>query len=460
MPTKGRLDYQITGIGEVLRQGGFVVPTYQRSYAWDADTIDDFWTDLKHAIDTSEPDYFLGTLVFASTDENQTTVIDGQQRLATTTLFLAAIRNIFAAHGSQKLADDIEQKSLAFLDRETEEREPTLLLNEDDQLFFRNLVIERKDVEPTHDSHKRLKKAFEKLQSELEQDVSGFGTKGIDRLKQWLNFIEYKAMVITVTVPSEADAFVIFETLNDRGAALTIGDLLKNYLFGHSGSHIDAVKKDWAAALSALDITAENEMFVSFLRHHWSSKQGAVRERDLYKSIKDEISTPSSAAKYSGELATSAHLYAAILAPSHSYWSQIGGSNTVANAQTLVTLELEQYRPLLLAVMQHFSNSEVRKTIKALVDWSVRGLVVGGIGGGRTEKAYCEAAILIRSGKLKTSGDLRKQLSPIIPTDDVFENEFKSVRQTKARIIRYMLLAMDRYEAKIPEPELVPNPDE
>jgi hypothetical protein len=42
--------------------------------------------------------------------------------------------------------------------------------------------------------------------------------------------------------------------------------------------------------LGALDISAENALFTTFLRHYWSSKHGAIRERELYKSIKSEPS--------------------------------------------------------------------------------------------------------------------------------------------------------------------------
>lgn len=53
---------------------------------------------------------------------------------------------------------------------------------------------------------------------------------------------EYFLGTIVLEVTTEADVFLIFETLNDCGADLTIADLLKNYLFGHAGSKLDAVR--------------------------------------------------------------------------------------------------------------------------------------------------------------------------------------------------------------------------
>jgi Protein of unknown function (DUF1524) len=127
---------------------------------------------------------------------------------------------------------------------------------------------------------------------------------------------------------------------------------------------------------------------------------------------------------------------------------------------SLNRLDLEQNRPLLLAVMGHFAPKEIRRTLQALVSWSLRGIVVGGIGGGRTEKAYCDAAVEVREGKIKTTEQLLAELSPIIPTDAAFEEAFGRARQTKAGISRYIQLALEKAQAKQKEAELVPNANE
>ena len=95
-----------------------------------------------------------------------------------------------------------------------------------------------------------------------------------------------------------------------------------------------------------------------------------------------------------------------------------------------------------------------------MVSWSVRGIVVGGIGGGRTEKAYCDAAVKVREAKIKTADQLLTELSGIVPTDTAFEEAFARARQTKASIARYIQLALERAEAQENEPELVPNANE
>jgi hypothetical protein len=462
MPEKGRLDYDLVGIADALSRHEYRVPTYQRSYAWDEAEIIDFWDDLRQALDAEDPDYFLGTLVLTpNEDRRRITIIDGQQRLATTSLMLAALRRVWLNREEPEQAEDIFNNYLSVFDRRERSREPRLMLNDEDDQFFRELVVDGKSPRPERESHERLSEALASFERKLEADAHAHGKKGPDRLIRWTEFLDNQATAITVTVPSEADAFVIFETLNDRGAPLTIGDLLKNYLFMRAGDRLDVVRTTWIQALNELDISAENEVFVTFLRHHWSSMFGAVRERDLYSGIKEEIRSANQAVRYAKQLANAAKLYAALLSPSDDYWSgRKFGTSVKNNVATLLTLELEQNRPLLLAVMEEFSNRELKRTLKALVSWSVRGIVVGGIGGGRTERAYCEAALAVRAKKVKTTEQLLKQLSPIIPEDDEFRESFGRVRQTKSAIARYLLLALERSKAGEREPELIPNASE
>jgi Protein of unknown function DUF262/Protein of unknown function (DUF1524) len=462
MPMRGRIAYEMTGIASVLKDEKFRVPIYQRSYAWDSAEIDDFWDDLKHAIDSGEPDYFLGTLVLTPDEKSgRTTIIDGQQRLATTSLLLAALRNVYRERDESALADEIQKDYLSWLDRRSKQREPRVVLNAEDDPFFRELVIEEgKPPTASRDSHERLASAYTNLQKRLEVDVADHGKRGDDRLLDWAEYLDKQASVITVTVPTEADAFVIFETLNDRGAPLTLGDLLKNYLFMRSGSRLETVKTSWVQALTAMDLSAENDLFITFLRHHWSSKEGAIRERELYSKIKEAVSSGGQTVKYAKELAEAAKLYRAITEPGDEHWGKTGfGKSTPTNVRTLLDLGLEQNRPLLLAVMQHFTVAEQRQTLKALVSWSVRGLVVGGIGGGQTERAYCDAAVKIRKGTIKTTDALLSELVSIVPDDSDFKDAFSRARQTKPKIARYIQLALERTQGGQAEPELVPNDD-
>jgi uncharacterized protein with ParB-like and HNH nuclease domain len=73
----------------------------------------------------------------------------------------------------------------------------------------------------------------------------------------FLKFLETTALVILLKVPDDLNAFVMFETLNDRGLKTSQADLLKNYLFGESDDRIDEAQTFWAATIGTLE-TLEN----------------------------------------------------------------------------------------------------------------------------------------------------------------------------------------------------------
>ncbi len=102
---------QITldGIGHLLQDGKIAVPAYQRSYAWTEKNISQFFKDLATAIIEGDSEYFLGSIVLIGADPtDRPSVVDGQQRLATTTILLAAIRDYFLKKGDAQRASKIE----------------------------------------------------------------------------------------------------------------------------------------------------------------------------------------------------------------------------------------------------------------------------------------------------------------------------------------------------------------
>lgn len=75
-----------------MQEGRFVVPSHQRDYSWTVDEVQQLFDDVAEAIEKKNDSYFLGLLVFL-TEGEQFTILDGQQRLATTIIIFAAIRD-------------------------------------------------------------------------------------------------------------------------------------------------------------------------------------------------------------------------------------------------------------------------------------------------------------------------------------------------------------------------------
>src|SRR4051812_43006417 len=74
----------------------YLVPPYQRSFAWGNDEVEELWDDVTSTVKRAS-EYFLGTIVLQKTGVNEFEIIDGQQRLACMTMMFSAIRNVFLA---------------------------------------------------------------------------------------------------------------------------------------------------------------------------------------------------------------------------------------------------------------------------------------------------------------------------------------------------------------------------
>jgi len=350
-----QLNINLEGIGGVLKSRRFRVPAYQRSYAWEVDHVEALLDDIKEAIDNKEREYFLGSVVVTSADNGRFEVVDGQQRLTTISLVIAAIKEIFQRDEDHEVVVSVKSDFLANTDRRTKEREPKLVLNEVDNEVYQDLIegfdeVDAKKVR--RQSHKRLVSAAKHCEKYLS-DLCIKSKDSEEELHSWLDYIETSVKVIVVTAPDDSNAFVIFETLNDRGLELAISDLVKNYLFHKSGEKIEETKNRWLSMVSTLESATDDPLTVTYIRHFAMARYGLVREKDLFSLLKTKITSKRGSLKFSSELADTVRIYTALLNTDHDYWNDF--SNDVAySVSTFNLLGMTQIRPLLLALLKKF----------------------------------------------------------------------------------------------------------
>ena len=123
-------------IGHALRNQMLAVPINQRAYAWKEKHVTDLYQDMQGAIANSESEYFLGSIVVTRNDNGRPQVVDGQQRLATSVILLAAIRDYFLATNDEERAGVIEKDYLLRKSLETLEEESRLQLSQIDNDYF------------------------------------------------------------------------------------------------------------------------------------------------------------------------------------------------------------------------------------------------------------------------------------------------------------------------------------
>jgi len=459
MTQMNQINIDLVGIGRALFNKKLAVPLYQRSYAWEERHVLDLLTDITTAMNNGEAEYFLGSIVTTKNDTDRPEVADGQQRLATSILLLAAIRDHFYDTGDLERANTISSKYLYQQTLATLEVIPNLRLNENDNDYFVKRILSNPDsedraIEATKGSHRKINDAAilaKKFVSKIAkaQDAT-------QRLANIVDYVQDSVKVICVEVGNDANAFTIFETLNDRGLMLAISDLLKNYLFGRSDDRLPEVQQRWMNMMGTLDLLEDEGIAVTYIRHLWSSKHGLVREKELYSHITKHIRNKNHTIAFATELSDNAKLYTAILNPSNELWEKYGDT-TRSHMETLNLLRMVQIRPLLLAVVGNFRIRETQKAFRLMVSWAVRFLIVGGLGGGTLEKHYSESGKAIRDNTIRTVQQLSEKLKKILPSDAKFKTAFSTATVSKQYLARYYLRVLEKEALGESDPELIPN---
>ena len=274
-----------------------VVPLNQREYSWEEDHIRELFQDYSNALAIKQGAYFLGTIVLTKGSGEYPGGIDGQQRLATTTVLLAAIRDHFHKQADLKRAQHIAGKYLATTDLKTTETVPKLHLNVDDHEFFRKAIISDpgsvdRTVKPTKQSHRRLLRAAELAAEYIESVLKPHKESShADLLIELVDFIENDAQVIALRVPDHINAFVMFETLNDRGLKASQANLLKNHLLSLCGTRIGEGQQKWATMLGTVESLEQDDITVTYLHHMLINKYGPIREREVFDKIKSTVNS-------------------------------------------------------------------------------------------------------------------------------------------------------------------------
>lgn len=456
--TRSQIGFEQAGIGSVLRHNKLVVPPNQREYAWEERQVTQLFKDFARAI--NDRDYFLGTIVTIPRADHLE-VVDGQQRLATTAILLAAIRDHLEGREGV-LVESINNEFLTGIDRAKRERVSKLTLNTDDRDLFTWIVTHNQNdnrPQPLRQSHERLYAACDEARKHVQNIVSALDTKDHgDLLNGWVSFIEHKALVVLLRVPNDANAYKMFETLNDRGLRTSQADLIKNYLFGRAEGRINEVQERWAYMRGALESLEEEDITVNFLRHALIVQSGHLRESEVFDEVQDKVKSEQASVTFVSTLENLANVYVATFNPEHKKWS--GYSDSARRAIEVFNLiNIRPFRPILLAVTAKMNPKETGESFQFLISLGVRLLIAGTTRSGSVEESLAESARRVFDGAIGTAEDLKRTLAPITPSNQVFREALEGARVTNSRLARYYLRSLEMAAKHEPEPWFVPLDD-
>lgn len=423
----------------------YYIPDYQREYAWDEEQLDDFWRDLIQVVSNETSEHFLGQIVVHN-DDGEKYIIDGQQRTITAVIFLAAIRNLFRElkgtdgkilEDAETDADDIQTKYIGRYTATRDQRQ--LMLRQEDGRFFGDFIQSSKLDETNYDkkssSQKRLKNAYKYFYDKLSKEIVGL--TGLEAYKlildNYLNNFIQKFSVMYVETDDINEAFIIFETLNDRGKSLATADLLKNHILRSANQKIDVVKNNWKKMIDNLGDTDATK----YIRHYWNSRYGFTTERDLYKSLRNKITSPLEAENESDALYKLAEVYATLNNPSDENYFPDSIKNQLIG---LSDLKAKSFYPIILSeVSKNFTNEEIGFTLAKLEVLIVRNFVVSGLTANKFEKQLSTLARNIYNENVATIDQVLTEISAMIIDDEKFKNDFSTFAIKDRGQIRFLL---------------------
>ncbi|MEH6818403.1 MAG: DUF262 domain-containing protein [Dietzia psychralcaliphila] len=272
---------------KVLNGRRFVVPDYQRPYAWKKRQLEDLWQDIDLMTDRAK--HYTGTLVLKELDEEVVTdsgdtlvtceVVDGQQRLTTCLLILHELRvalgridHELALERAHNLETNYGRLIVGGLPQ------ARLQLGADLNHYWLHVILggEQQAKQSLTEGEKRLRDAqtyFREQLNNLVRDRDPADSLQVlqrlqTRLTNGLQFLIYE-------IEPDSHAGEIFETLNDRGRELTDLEKIKNYLlflanYSSAGARkalADEINRAWSSTYDLLARFSANED--TLLRSHW-----------------------------------------------------------------------------------------------------------------------------------------------------------------------------------------------
>lgn len=285
-------------INDVLAKNAtsFFIPPFQRSYAWGRSEIERYFSDVSRIIESEldakqhdKLEHFFGTVVIKEEKAgfaNKSVVVDGQQRLTTTLIFLIALRDLEADDDTKEFITQnyLTNNASSFQDK-----------------------IKLKQVTKDWDSYRALvmgdspktgviKNAYEQLTRLINEKK---------RLNSAVTFAHYlqaiQRMNVAVIFLDERpfkgeDPQIIFETLNSLGKPLTLSDLVRNFILLNmeSEKQSDIYENIWHPEIEKVLNENTSKFFRDYLQYKMSSSLKVVSDnntKELYKQFKEFVET-------------------------------------------------------------------------------------------------------------------------------------------------------------------------
>ena len=219
----------------------YEIPSFQRPYAWTEEEAGDLFDDLYdfYVSEADDEQYFLGSIVLVKEDDKPySEVIDGQQRLTTLTILLAAITSKLSGEDRDDFKTYIIEPGRASQGLASKPR--VHIRKRDNDFFqkyiqgmdFEHLFMLDADAQDTEAKTNIVKNA-RLLMGRIEDNLAS-----VDEIIQFGAYLVQRCFLVAVSTPTRQAAFRIFSVMNSRGMSLLATDIIKADIIG-------AIRESW-----------------------------------------------------------------------------------------------------------------------------------------------------------------------------------------------------------------------
>ncbi|QUE31832.1 DUF262 domain-containing protein [Francisella philomiragia] len=349
---------------EVLaKKATFNIPVYQRNYDWNDKQCLDYINSLEKVIVNNLSDYFMGSIVYIKGDTeeyintgfDEFVIIDGQQRITTTHLFLKALYDLSEDdYIKEQIKDDY------LYNIRSKEEKLKLKPIKDDNLVFSKLI---KENSLRFNVNSKIACNFKFLKQEIKE-------RKIDPSK-YLAALR-KVYVVEIILDRKLDdPQSIFESINSTGLGLTQADLIRNYIL------MDKNYKEQTYLFETywhkIETLLSSENISDFIRDYLTMESGTTpNKKDVYIEFKKYC------LDYSVEEILKKLVYYACI---YKYFLDVEFPNSNMVTEELYTiinvLNNTVVYPLLLKIFSYYEDGDIEldiviKVLKLIVSYLIR----------------------------------------------------------------------------------------
>ncbi|CAI2555140.1 hypothetical protein AKUA1401_01110 [Apilactobacillus kunkeei] len=445
----------------------FNIPFYQRNYAWEEENAESFLNDVIEVVKGNQNVHFFGQVV-SYRNGNVKDLIDGQQRITTSCIYLAALKKIASEIEINELSQDMSDE-LRDIKRDVRKYTrydsdlPTLTLqkryNDDNSIneYFRGIFdgryqlnSENRKIKPIININKVFNYLYKNISKYIKLNCdSDDYTSMIFILRKMFDSFTSSFFFSIVETHNQDDAFIIFETLNSTGKDLAPSEIIKTYLLSQMSQdeNISAYNDDWNRLDDAFN--SDTDTLTAFIRIYWGSRYDLVKSKTLYRSVSSEIKSNEKAQAFLSDLLSLDDYYIAAnkLPKSNANLALIGDPTISSILDLFRKIGSTVYFPVLFSMkLRKYSNEDIKLVLYKVLSVFVRHALICGYITNRLESGFANIAQKIYKQKLSNVNDILNELNDRLMVSDrevrsIFPNLSKSNGTgKKGWTLKYFLL--------------------